>query len=187
MSAKKSKFLKFSRRLALRVLLYRTNIFERTVRGGRLNGFGTSDNCTTALAAIRDAFFKAYGCIAHRTSTVMEKAEEAFKKKNAEFKSEFETLQHAVARLVHSLLKIPAFSTTRRWRGLFLLVSKFLEKYNDIARESASRKPKDRYELPSRLFLEDLLKILQNVTRWKEIPKTKRLKNNMNGLTIMSL
>jgi len=135
------------------------------IRGGLMHGFCTSDNCKTALAAIRKAFVNTYGCIAHRTSTIFEKAEEAFSKKTtgggATFKEQMDFLQKAVAKLAYSLLKIPNFSTTRRWRGLFFLIQKFLEKYQEIERESASRIEKERYTLPSRLFLEDFLQILR--------------------------
>ena len=137
------------------------------IKHGLMNGFCTSDNCKTALAAIRKAFLKTYGCIAHRTSTIFEKAEETFLKKNTAFSKTFkeqsEFLQKAIAKLAYSLLKVPNFSVTRRWRGMFLLISKFLEKYQEIAKESAARPEKERYTLPDQLFLEDYLKILQCV------------------------
>ena len=52
-----------------------------------------------------------------------------------------------------SLIKIPSFSVTRRWRGLYQLVNKFIEKYYEIKKEAASRPEKDRYELPNLLFV----------------------------------
>lgn len=114
----------------------------------------------TALAAIRKTFGFGYGCVAHRLATVMEKSEELYKASQKSYKKgftkQFELLQTAIAKLAFSLIKIPSFSVTRRWRGLYQLVKKFIEKYYEIQKEAASRPEKDRYELPNLLFLEDL-------------------------------